>query len=352
MQTRGEGILARLLLIVFGVALALAVCEGAVRFHRRNNYPAARMCPEIEMSPVQRTIMDVLRPNHREVFNGVEYRFNRQGIRGPERTELPQPGVFRIVVIGDSVTMGHGVAEDDTYPSLLEARLNAGATTAKFEVINLGLSNMNLASSINRLEALGVPLHPDLIIYGFTLNDLEGPGYRRTGTGSEGFAYLANIRRFRNSPSYFLRAAWPRLVTFKAVLWPTPGSYQWELHDNYFDNDPTWRIFDEALADLAAIGQRLGVCVHVLIHTHLFYLNRLHPFTAAYDKVGAAAESHGLSVTQSFPYFDGANSDSLKVSWMDPHPNAAGDALLAQALYDGVTGLPERCWQKHGGGLP
>ena len=347
MRNDSAGVRARLLLILFGVSLALLMGEVAVRMHRHNPARQWGMCPLEVMSRVPQTIMGIIRPNSDKYFMGVRYRFNSQGIRGPERTPYPKPGVFRIIVVGDSVTMGHGVAEEDTYPALLEQKLNAAAMADRFEVINLGISNANLASVVERLNTLGVPLHPDLIVYGFTLNDIEETdAYRRSGAGPVGVARLENFRRFRHSPFYLLRAVWPRLMSLQELLWTEPGTYAWELNDNYFDNEEAWRIFDGGLAGLANVGARLGVCVNVLIHTHIYYLNRFHPFVPVYKKVEAAAETHGLSVTESLPYLLGHPADALKVSWLDPHPNAAGDRLLAQALYDGLLRLPDGCWQK------
>jgi hypothetical protein len=33
------------------------------------------------------------------------------------------------------------------------------------------------------------------------------------------------------------------------------------------------------------------------------------------------------------------------VSLVDPHPNTDAHALLAEALWDGLEALPERCWR-------
>jgi hypothetical protein len=44
----------------------------------------------------------------------VRHAINEQGFRGPVVTEKPEPGVLRIACIGDSHTLGHGVAEHQT----------------------------------------------------------------------------------------------------------------------------------------------------------------------------------------------------------------------------------------------
>ena len=60
----------------------------------------------------------------RRAPHAVESRYNSLRLRdvefGPKR-----PGVRRVMVLGDSFTEGQGVKERDTYPRLLERRLNA-----------------------------------------------------------------------------------------------------------------------------------------------------------------------------------------------------------------------------------
>lgn len=342
------------MLILGGILFALIIAEVGARFATSGlaDAPPVAQWEALGEVPTDfasvRTIMDVLRPDSSEVFEGVVYRFNRNGVRGGPRTPRAQPGVFRILVTGDSVTMGHGVPEEETYAALLEQRLNLSAAAVRFEVINLGLSNNNLAATVERLKRLGLPLAPDLIVYGFTPNDIEGPAYRRTTLGPEGQAYHASFRRFAESPSHLLRAVWPRWVSLHSTIWPPLGSYQHELLENYFRNREARRSFDEALDELDQLGDGLGICVHVLIHTHLYYLNGLHPFQQIYDDVGGAAARRGLSVTPTLPYFEGLPASRLWVNALDPHPNAEAHAILARALYEGLLGLPPSCWHAHG----
>ncbi|MCR9076940.1 MAG: hypothetical protein NXI07_12955 [bacterium] len=69
--------------------------------------------------------------------------FNEQGFRG-EPVEVPKPvGTLRILALGDSVTMGTGVAHDQTWPACLEQRLSGPQRPV--EVINTGLPTLDLA---------------------------------------------------------------------------------------------------------------------------------------------------------------------------------------------------------------
>jgi lysophospholipase L1-like esterase len=81
---------------------------------------------------------------------------------GPERlrngpfTLQPQPGVFRILALGDSTTFGWGVAQEQAWPAQLEAVLRARGVAV--EVINAGVPATDLRAMDAYLRAVAVDL--------------------------------------------------------------------------------------------------------------------------------------------------------------------------------------------------
>jgi len=63
----------------------------------------------------------------------------------PERARRP-----RIVVLGDSLTAGLGLAASDAYPAVLQRRLDGSGYT--FEVVNAGVSGDTSAGGLSRLD--------------------------------------------------------------------------------------------------------------------------------------------------------------------------------------------------------
>src|SRR5262249_55722449 len=154
--------------------------------------------------PELHTADDLAQPNVRGIYNGAFVRTNGAGFRGPERA-LPKPGdVFRIAVAGDSVTMGSGVEEEETYVALVEQALNAGGPP-RYEVLNLGLIGLDISGVMARLRSVGLRFEPDLIVYGCTINDIAGNGYRPSMITWSRLIQHAGYERFRDSPSYLLR---------------------------------------------------------------------------------------------------------------------------------------------------
>ena len=63
---------------------------------------------------------------------------------------VSRPSRPRIVVLGDSLTVGLGLQSTDAYPSLLQRRLDAGGY--EFEVVNAGVSGDTSAGGLTRLD--------------------------------------------------------------------------------------------------------------------------------------------------------------------------------------------------------
>lgn len=97
---------------------------------------------------------------------------NSQGLRSEKEFALPKPaGKFRILAIGDSLTFGPYVNQQDTYPNrlgqdLVNADINA-------EVINAGISGYTLEDELSYLQEKGIHLQPDLVILQVFQNDVS-----------------------------------------------------------------------------------------------------------------------------------------------------------------------------------
>jgi len=302
-------------------------------------------------------IFAMARPNAQGTVAGVPFRTNSQGIRGPEYPSVPPPQTFRIVIGGDSVTMGWGVLESDAYPQVLEGMLNEapqdhpaarGPPGRRYEVINLGLAGTNAAHANRRIAQFMRVYRADLSVYGFTLNDLEGRHYRGSESAAEERAAWHRALRFHDSPSYLLRALWPRWILLIDPRFPGTEALDARvletLRQNYFHNPEAWGAFEDALRLHASRASERGICGHVLIHTYLADAGSGDAFLPFYERVAEAAVGRGLTVSRSQPYFRGRDPEELRVSSLDPHPNAAAHRLYAQALFDGFRRLPERCW--------
>jgi lysophospholipase L1-like esterase len=98
----------------------------------------------------------------------VAYRINAHGMRDHPRAIDKPAGTRRVAVLGDSITFGYWVAEEDAFPHQLE-RLMSGA-----EVLNFGVPGYNLEQEAEILRERALAFSPDIVIVALCLNDLEG----------------------------------------------------------------------------------------------------------------------------------------------------------------------------------
>jgi hypothetical protein len=124
-----------------------------------------------------------LAPNYDGWFAGVPVKINALGFRDPRDYSLAkQPNTFRILVLGDSVTFGHGAVWETTYPFLLEQRLKQWRPETDWQVWNLGVPGYNTATELRLLERVGPSYAPDLVVVGFYENDLIDNDVATTAT--------------------------------------------------------------------------------------------------------------------------------------------------------------------------
>jgi len=82
--------------------------------------------------------------------------------------EAPAQAGPLVVFLGDSLTAGLGLAEDQAYPALLETELRHEGTSAR--VVNAGVSGDTTAGGLSRLGWL-LGQHPKVIVVGLGAND-------------------------------------------------------------------------------------------------------------------------------------------------------------------------------------
>ena len=99
-------------------------------------------------------------------------RQNTWGFRERDFDLVKPEGVYRIAVIGDSITYGQGIEEADRFTNLLEKELNG--KNGQYEVLNFGRPG---AETVDHLDFLKDPVlnaDPDSILLQWYTNDVEG----------------------------------------------------------------------------------------------------------------------------------------------------------------------------------
>lgn len=165
--SRKKKILFSLVLYFLISCICFLIAEVAIRI----------VCPQsilprfVENTPWGiRKVLPNVNAIHKTSEYSYRYRTNSQGFRGTKEYEIvPPENCLRIVVQGDSVTLGYGVKDNETYSYLLEEMLRKDGIEA--EVINMAVSGFGTAEEIIQFHEVAKKYKPDLVILGFFQND-------------------------------------------------------------------------------------------------------------------------------------------------------------------------------------
>lgn len=127
----------------------------------RETEAGGRMYPNVQ----------VIVRKHQVSGRRVEIWTNSLGYRGDE-VLAKTPRDFRILVLGDSITLADYAPQEETYPSRMEQRLKAyREATKRIQVINAGTAGLDLRSEFMILMETGLSTKPDIVVLGLYLND-------------------------------------------------------------------------------------------------------------------------------------------------------------------------------------
>lgn len=113
---------------------------------------------------------------------------NSLGYRDVEHDLEKLEGMTRILILGDSLTYGAGVADNEIYPFLL-----AELAGPHVEIINMSVGGWNTRDELNALYRDGLALAPDIVVVGVVTNDPETPLPRSIRRGPKEWRFFTHI---------------------------------------------------------------------------------------------------------------------------------------------------------------
>ena len=244
-------------------------------------------------------------------LQNVEIRLNKEGLRGPELEAKP---ARRILFLGGSITLGWGVPEKET----VEARLQQMFAEAgqKVEILNGGVGNYNTERYVSRFFKNFTALEPTDIVVHYFLRDAETlpPG----------------------GGNWFLRHSQIALTLWIAThrLFDKQGEETLVQHYKtaYEPDAPGFKVMQQQLQRLADYARvhniRLTLAMVPDVHNLKDY-----PFSFIHEIMKSIAERNGYRYVDLLPALQGRSPEELWAMPGDPHPNALGHELMAQALF-------------------
>jgi hypothetical protein len=285
---------------------------------------------------------------------GHEVVNNRYGFREREFATPKPPGVFRVMVLGDSFTWGAGLSVEQRYTNLLEAMLKERYPGAGIEVLNFGTPGGPTVRERDILRALKDVVQPDLVVVGFCLNDTQPRSQH----------YSIEMERFdeKHGPwingvfSVLSAVGMPRMgnvvkkaaYRFAQVTGVVP-SWQVALQRTYEEDSIQWLEFVLALRDIKAMSDEMELAPPIFAVLNQgtrtdrptdyrnpddelkLYLKWYHQAEQAAREAGFATCNHEKEIAA------GLSDEPLAVNVVDVHPSAKLNRVYANKLFELVS---------------
>jgi lysophospholipase L1-like esterase len=264
---------------------------------------------------------------------GEDIRTNAFGFRGPEIAERAAPGVARIAFVGDSIAMGWGVAEQDTFSSQVAAALTAQGR--KVDAYNLGVGNYNTQQELALFHDIGVRMRPDIIVLCYFINDAEPMPTYDDSDWLEAHSAAWVVLNYR-------------LDSLRRQFGVQPD---WKhYYRNLYGSDAAgWIKTQQSLAAFAALAREIGASLIVFNIPELREL-KSYPFADVTAKVRAVVEGQKVPFVDLLPAIENLDPASLWVTVPDPHPNGRADIALSKAMVPQIMPLLDGLCHKQGKG--
>jgi lysophospholipase L1-like esterase len=253
---------------------------------------------------------------------------NAHGYRDLDYSYSKEKGVFRIVIIGDSVAEGQGVDMRDTFAKVLERHLNrlTKGKEEKVEVIVLAQPGYSTSQELFLLEREAFRYSPDLIIWTYVLNDPANPVFHNSN-GELGRYYFKPILHTANYVSRKIFEINERIKKANC-----PMEYNAFLHCVYWDH------VISNIEKIADISEKSRIPIIFLIHPIFEEDGSFDNYSLAslHAKLGAAATAVGMPVVDVLGAYRSHSSQELTLpleKGFDPlHPNEEGHRIVADYL--------------------
>ena len=302
-------------LIVLSLAVVLAVMEVATRI-------MAGTGQQIAQIPDEWARKETVVPGARVAYywHGALHIQDENHFRRSTPI-VADDGAFRILAIGDSLTYGVGVAEQETYSSVLAAELSK---RYRVQMINLGVQGAQSEDILRILKNNIDVARPHLVIYGICQNDFL-PSWQGQGGG------ISVPRRLQWSA---LAALTVRSINQAGMKLGVFKDFASEILADFPSLEPRFR------RDLAAMNQivtqrGLPPVVTMVLDQYPVLTGPTRELTRAAE---SAAQAAGMNVISTDGYYREYNGRSLNVSNWEGHPNTEAHGIFAQMFLSRIAG--------------
>lgn len=276
------------------------------------------------------------RPGLAAEMQGVDVEIDSEGLRWPEFPVDVPAGEKRLLFLGDSVVFGWGVAQDSIFPARVQRRLRQGHPD--WGVIAAGVGSWNTRTEYEWLRDRGVDYGLDAVVLVAVPNDVEPKLDGRTDVDKadlraqlEGDAPPGPVARVAGKLERGAVRVSYVAATVRHLFRAASGGSRLEVL--YGPDSPAWRDARDALDGIVTLCRERGIELVVFL-----WGDGSTPLSRVFlDAYGGYLNDTGVGY-HTFP--PELYSPRYRNSLVDPHPNASGHRLMADAIMGTLAEKP------------
>jgi lysophospholipase L1-like esterase len=280
------------------------------------------------------------RPNQQAFTIDKPFITNSLGLRDEREIPAEKGDEFRIFALGDSITVGLGVAAEDTYARQLETLLRDPARPLR--VVNGGVTGYAVWQEVEVLKEKGRAVLPDVVTLAFYWNDLypKPDPVVPLATGKSGGVqdpvqrnpYLRMLKRSRGL--LFIRERWASLANSQ---WPT---FDWAHREMIYTGgsspylEQAFADVRQSLAEFATLRRDGFVPVLLILPLPMQVQQPDQPLTHMQQRIEAMAREVGIKTLDLLPALRRAYAEQpdVYIPWDYEHFTPRGHRVVAEAL--------------------
>lgn len=315
-----------LIVLIFCIVLIESIIKrldplGASQFREARKYfsQAVINSEEFDLGYVQKAGFE-------DTIAGIPMEINSKRLRDREYSYKKPQNVFRIVSLGDSVTLGWGVRLENSFPKKLEGLLNAFAFGKKFEVINAGVGGYNTVQEAAFFRSEIQHFETDLVLLFFTINDAGPPLEPFPEPKARPKDRISNLSHVLIE---VLKRLLPTLLGLIEYLSYPNVDY---LADYQPATNEGWKRSEEALRSIKRISMKNGSELIIFMIPAMQNLNGDYPYRMIHSTLQQFCEKEGIPFFDLYSFFEGKKNSDVRVSPVDGHPNKFAHDVIAQSV--------------------
>lgn len=258
---------------------------------------------------------------------------NSLGYRDVEHPLAKPPGVYRIVVIGDSIAAGlHVERTEDVFPAVLERLLRERGVNA--EVLNFAVSGYNTQQEVETLKDRALAYRPDLVVVAYSLTDrerMDGDILKTLLAAEHG--RRGGVSQARVNP-YLVRSALYRFLRFRVLVPHGPAASAGLTPEEQRNLDlVSGDTVAEYFGVLAALGREHGFQVVVAVFPRIVKSFGYYRYQDQHVFVAEQARRNGFHrVDLLVPFARCRAASTVPIGADNWHPSAYGHHCAAEAI--------------------